>query len=176
MENDQGLDTDKEEEIEKTPLFGQKHISLDLCTPDHKQFSPHKSPVEDNHLPSLTDIIAPEQTSQRGDVVRGSPHQSPDDISHLLLKDLLDQEEQTQGEGLEEEFNSLRIKNDSMNSVKETSSGSESSLSNTSLGKQTWVKSFLSPLWRVIVYEETVLSTSLIAVIPGAFLHKAAWD
>lgn len=137
VENDQGLDTDKEEELEKTPLFGQKHISLDLCTPDHKQFSPHKSPVEDNHLPSLTDVIAREQTPQRGDVVRGSPHQSHDDISHLLLTDLLDQEEQTQGEGLEEEFNSLRIENNSMNSVKDNSSRSESSLSYTSLGKQT---------------------------------------
>lgn len=137
VENDQGVDTDKEEELEKTPLFGQKHISLDLCTPDHKQFSPHKSPVEDNHLSSLTDVITREQTPQRGDVVRGSPHQSPDDISHLLLKDLLDQEEQTQGEGLEEEFNSLRIENDSMNSVKDNSSRSESSLSDTSLEKQT---------------------------------------
>lgn len=137
VENDQGLDTDKEEELEKTPLFGQMDISLDLCTPDHEQFSPHKSPVEDNHLPSLTDVIAREQTPQRGDVVRGSPQQSPDDISHLLLKDLLDQEEQTQGEGLEEEFNSLRIENDSMNSVKDHSSRSESSLSDTSLGKQT---------------------------------------
>ena len=136
-ENDQGLDTDKEEELEKTPLFGQKHISLDLCTPDHKKFSPHKSPVEDNHLPTLTDVITREQTPQMGDVVRVSPHQSPDDISHLLLKDLLDQEEQTQGEGLEEEFNSLRIENDSMTSMKDNSSRSESYLSDTSLGKQT---------------------------------------
>ena len=136
-ENDQGLDTDKEEELEKTPLFGQKHISLDLCTPDRKQFSPHKSPVEDNHLPSLTDIIAREQTPQRGDVVRGPSHQSPNDISHLLLKDLLDPEEQTQGEGREEEFNSLRIENDSMTSMKDNSSRSESYLSDTSLGKQT---------------------------------------